>query len=273
MLAGCVEQSVMLEQPTEASSITIWEARRTVTSGLRNVLTETDWASMGGAGDKVTMHPQSIRVTAGSIEFEVDLSTWGSGTEPNPRTLNCKFDLKNIGSFGVTSYRSQYWLTINGRDGRGCKIDNQTLAWATAGEAQAFAAAVNRLRASSRGEDLEYYSDAAWREFQVQATAWRALSVKPVIKEDVRKHRLLAENAVKEKQFDSAVEEYEAGLQIDPVWPEGHFNAALLCAELGYYPEAIHHMRAYLELVPDAPDAQRARDQLMIWEARLTKRR
>jgi regulator of sirC expression with transglutaminase-like and TPR domain len=120
---------------------------------------------------------------------------------------------------------------------------------------------------------LEYYSDAAWREFQVQATAWRALSVKPVIKEDVRKHRLLAENAVKEKQFDSAVEEYEAGLQIDPVWPEGHFNAALLCAELGYYPEAIHHMRAYLELVPDAPDAQRARDQLMIWEARLTKRR
>ena len=48
-------------------------------------------------------------------------------------------------------------------------------------------------------------------------------------------------------------------------------NAALLCAELGYYSEALHHMRAYLELVPDAPDAQQARDHMVIWEAKLTK--
>ena len=86
---------------------------------------------------------------------------------------------------------------------------------------------------------------------------------------NVRKYRLLAENAVKENRFDSAVEEYEAGLEINPTWPEGHFNAALLYAELGYYPEAMHHMRAYLELTPEAPDAQQARDQVVIWEAKL----
>ncbi len=79
---------------------------------------------------------------------------------------------------------------------------------------------------------------------------------------------MLAENAVKERQFDAAVEEYEAGLEIDPVWPEGHFNAALLSAELGYFAEAIRHMRCYLELLPEAPDAASVRDQIVIWESK-----
>jgi hypothetical protein len=30
-------------------------------------------------------------------------------------------------------------------------------------------------------------------------------------------------------------------------------------------------MRAYLELTPEVPDAQQARDQLVIWEAKLAK--
>ena len=58
-------------------------------------------------------------------------------------------------------------------------------------------------------------------------------------------------------------------LEINPTWPEGNFNAALLCAELQYYSEAVHHMRAYLELVPGAADAQQVRDQVMIWEAKM----
>jgi regulator of sirC expression with transglutaminase-like and TPR domain len=53
-------------------------------------------------------------------------------------------------------------------------------------------------------------------------------------------------------------------LDIDSVWPEGHFNATLLYAELKNYDDAIRHMRAYLELVPEAPDAQAARDQMVM---------
>jgi tetratricopeptide (TPR) repeat protein len=127
-----------------------------------------------------------------------------------------------------------------------------------------------RLSASALGKDQDLL-EADWHEFQPKASAWRALPVKPAISEEVRQHRLLAEHAVAEKQFDDAVEEYEAGLEINPTWPEGHFNAALLCAELRYYSEAIHHMRAYLELAPDAPDAQQARDQMIIWEAESKK--
>jgi tetratricopeptide (TPR) repeat protein len=109
----------------------------------------------------------------------------------------------------------------------------------------------------------------AWADFQQKAAAWRALPVKPALSEDVRREGLLAENAVSEKRFASAAEHYEAGLKINPLWPEGHFNAALIDAELKNYADAVWHMRAYVELAPKAPDAPGARDQIAIWQDKL----
>ena len=116
---------------------------------------------------------------------------------------------------------------------------------------------------------LRAQDTAAWADFQQKAAAWRALPVKPALSEEVRRERVQAENALKEKRLAAAADHYESGLKINPVWPEGHFNAALLYAELGDYSKAIWHMRAYLELVPDAPDAQGARDQLYVWQDKL----
>ncbi len=113
---------------------------------------------------------------------------------------------------------------------------------------------------------------AAWADFQQKAAAWRALPVKPAIPEEVRAARVQAENAVHEKRLKDAVAHYEEGLSIDPLWPEGHFNAALIYAELGDYDKAIWHMRAYVELVPDAPDARTGRDQLYVWQDKLKSR-
>lgn len=255
----------------QTKPMTVWQARRAVVAGLKTVLSSPqDWHNLfDSSGYNVKMQPESIRVSAGTIECAADVSDWmdNKSTISPPRTEFFKVDLRSIGTLGVKKIDGQYWLTENGK--RAAKPLNY-LAWATLGEAQAFTDAANRLRSSARGEDQELM-EADWREFQQKAVAWRALAVKPAISEDVRKHRLLAENAVKEKQFDDAVEEYEAGLEINPVWPEGHFNAALLSAELGYYSEALHHMRAYLELAPEAPDAQQARDQMVIWEAKLAK--
>lgn len=101
--------------------------------------------------------------------------------------------------------------------------------------------------------------------FTLQAATWRALPTKPPIPEEVRAQRLLAENAVKEKQLPKALTHYETGLELYPTWPQGCFNAALIAAELGKYADAVEHMQAYLELVPDAPDGQSARDQIIIW--------
>ena len=37
---------------------------------------------------------------------------------------------------------------------------------------------------------------------------------------------------------------------------------------MGYYDAAMEHMQAYLELVPEAADAQAARDKILIWQAK-----
>ena len=52
----------------------------------------------------------------------------------------------------------------------------------------------------------------------------------------------------------------------DPLWPEDYFNAALIAASVGVYAQAAEHMQCYLELLPNAPDAQAARDQIGMWQ-------
>ena len=124
---------------------------------------------------------------------------------------------------------------------------------------QDFATALNSLHA------IAVARQNAAGEFHRQATGWRALPPRPPLPEEVRVHRILAENAVKEKKLDDALEHYEAGLDLYYTWPQGHFNAALIAAEIGFYEQAVEHMQSYLELVPDAPDAEAARDQIVIW--------
>lgn len=122
-----------------------------------------------------------------------------------------------------------------------------------------FANALNSLRA------LAMTRQTASSDFHQEAAAWRALPSKPPVPEEVRVQRLLAESAVREKNLQKALNEYETGLGFYPTWPQGYFNAALIAAELGFYADAVEHMQSYLELVPDAPDAQSARDQIVIW--------
>lgn len=109
----------------------------------------------------------------------------------------------------------------------------------------------------------------AVEKFKTDAAAWRALAVKPLMPEGAREHKVLAENAVQEKNFPKAIDEYEAALNIFPTWPEGQFNLALICGQTGDYGCAVEHMQNYLELVPDAQDAQAAKDKLIIWRDKL----
>lgn len=129
-----------------------------------------------------------------------------------------------------------------------------------------FPAAEKRFAQMTRS--LPPMREAEWREFQPKANAWRLLPAKPPISDDVKQHRLLAEDAFNQKQFDTAAAEYEAGLEIDPLWAQGQFNAAYIHGELKDYDDAVWHMRCYLELMPNAPDAQTARDQMLLWQAK-----
>jgi tetratricopeptide (TPR) repeat protein len=104
------------------------------------------------------------------------------------------------------------------------------------------------------------------KDFEQRASIWRSLAAKPSLTDEINKHRILAENAIREKNFASAIEHYETAFEIDPCWPAGQFNCAVIAAETGNYLDAAFHMKCYLALVPDAPDVQAAREKMIIWE-------
>ena len=109
--------------------------------------------------------------------------------------------------------------------------------------------------------------------FPTHAATWRALATKPAQPDVVRVRRMMAEDALKNKKPEDALRYYEQGIESYPMWPEGWFNAALVAGELGEYPEAAEFMQNYLELVPDAKDAQSARDQLEIWKMKAQEKK
>lgn len=98
---------------------------------------------------------------------------------------------------------------------------------------------------------------------------YRNASPKPTITEEVHRFSIQAEAMVSEKNFSEAAALYEKGLDLLPWWPEGRFNRATVLGEIGEYETAIDDMKRYLELVPDAPDARSAQDQIYKWEALL----
>jgi tetratricopeptide (TPR) repeat protein len=135
--------------------------------------------------------------------------------------------------------------------------------------AEEFAAALRYLAGIAR-EEARVQQEGTLRQFQAQAKAWREASPKPVMPEAAREHQVLAEYAFKQRETEKAVREYKSAIDIFPTWPEGQFNLATLAGEQKDYDTAILHMKEYLELVPDSPDAQAAKDSVIIWRDRIS---
>lgn len=104
-------------------------------------------------------------------------------------------------------------------------------------------------------------------KFPEVVAQYRALEVKPALSEDVRKYRVQAEFAAKQKRYDDAIRLYGEGVKLAPWWAQGHFNRALLLAEKNRYREAAVAMNKYLLLEPNAPDARAAKDRIYQWES------
>lgn len=86
--------------------------------------------------------------------------------------------------------------------------------------------------------------------------------------ETLRRIQVQVESALKEHRVPEAATLYRDALKTAAGWPEGHFNLALLYAELEFYTDAINEMRRYLFLVPTAPDARAAQDKIYEWEGK-----
>jgi tetratricopeptide (TPR) repeat protein len=136
-------------------------------------------------------------------------------------------------------------------------------------DSERFAAALEYVSAAAR-QKTQAEIDADWTHFQEQLKAWREATTKPSMPESAREHQVLAEYAFKEKNTDKAMLEYTEALKIFSTWPEGQFNLATLCGEAKHYQCAVLHMKEYLELSPDSPDAQAAKDSIIIWKDKLS---
>jgi len=135
----------------------------------------------------------------------------------------------------------------------------QVLEWRDEMTAQSFADAFNRLL-------YAVLQDEEFVAFKAEAKAWRENPAKPPLSAETDRQRLLAENDFNLRNLDSAVGHYERGVEIQQMWPAGWYNLAMIYGEQKNYTDAADRMRHYLELVPNAPDAKEARDQMIIWE-------
>jgi tetratricopeptide (TPR) repeat protein len=234
-----------------------------------------------------------IRFSAGELEFQAESKSFQKLFPKGIYRVNLK-------TLGVASVGPRHgWIDVDGKSpltgaspsdySEGNIKKNLSSAsilgflswgtWATRkGEAdvsaaQSFAMALNILRLYSRDLTPPCFTNRdeqarIWVEFQRRAAIWRALPYKPPISDEVRQQRLLAESEFKQQRFNEAAAAYETGLDINQLWPEGHFNVAMMYGELKQYDDAAWHMRCYLELSPNAPDAQEARDQILLWEGK-----
>jgi tetratricopeptide (TPR) repeat protein len=125
---------------------------------------------------------------------------------------------------------------------------------------------------SVNAEDYTRDDSVAEVAFTNEAKRYREMPVKPALPEDVQRCRIMAEDAFKNKDFEKALEYYKKGLAIEPLWPQGQFNAAILAGELHKYNWAALYMKCYLELVPDAANAKTSREKMYLWEMKAKER-
>lgn len=108
--------------------------------------------------------------------------------------------------------------------------------------------------------------------FERALHSYQNAATKPTISEGVRRFKVQAETSVREKRFGDAAEFYESALNIAPWWPEGHFNRALVLAEVGDFETAVVEMNRYIRLAPDAPNIRAVQDNIYEWESKVPKR-
>lgn len=132
-----------------------------------------------------------------------------------------------------------------------------------ASDAGLFVDALLTLKEAEFAPDRE---DTALAAFTAEAKAWLMLTPKPEMPDEARAYKALAEDAFKRKDFAAALEAYCTAIEKFPLWPAGHYNAALLAAETEDHELAAQHMRRYLVLSPDANDAMAAKEKLLLWQ-------
>ncbi len=136
-----------------------------------------------------------------------------------------------------------------------------------AGDSSLAMVAYVQASASSQTPEQEHDTEEAlWGAFAASAKRWLATTPRPAMSDEALTYKALAKDASKREDFAAARAAYGKALEYYPMWPNGHYDAAVLAAEAKDYKLAAYHMRRYLVLAPDAKDADAAKEQLLLWQ-------
>lgn len=249
LLAADYAQAKTIRADAPLTQMTVRQARKSLAKSLSAVFRTKSLQEVSFSRQKVTYKyestysPNAGQTYTGSIIFANieklsvggDIGSWGATTGDG---------ISLRGVYEVTS-RDESWMFV----GRAAAIN--------------FVDALLTLQKAALAPDPEEVSFAA---FATNAKTWLATAPRPEMSEDARTYKLLAEDAFKRSDFEAALDAYIRALEKHPMWPSGHYNAALLAAEAEDYDLAAHHMRRYLVLSPDAEDASAAKDKLLLWQ-------
>jgi tetratricopeptide (TPR) repeat protein len=122
-----------------------------------------------------------------------------------------------------------------------------------------------RLKATTLAGRQAWAAQTA-ADFARTVATYRAANPKPKISESVYRLSVIAAAAMRDQRIPDAIDAYDDALKIAPWWPQGQANIALALGEFRYYDDAIDHMKDYLALVPDAPDARQAQNKIYEWQ-------
>lgn len=261
-----LDQSSIEMPPGNAANLSVHSARKQLLDAIGDMLRgkyQLTWA----AGGYVLSPWTNVILQPDHLELSETLDG------PNGKTdENLSFNFSDMSYVSVEQIHSGYVGDVYHVEMPRPKYQKYTgtFTWHSESEAQAFADALNRLIWEANGGRAER-DLAAQTEFKRQAAAWLAAPTKPAMPEEALHHKVLAENAVQEKNFDKAIDEYVAALAVFPTWPGGQYNVAIICGQTDDYDCALLHMQNYLTLVPDASDAQKAKEQIWIWQDKQKK--
>lgn len=122
------------------------------------------------------------------------------------------------------------------------------------------------------GEAMKIAGDAEREKILVEMSG--IISTDPrlsALSEEARKFALRGDMLTKEGDFKEAAEQYRQAVNAAPYIAKLYFNAAMIYGEMKKYPQAVRHIKTYLQLAPDAPNVRAAQDQIYKWEFMMEK--
>ena len=182
--------------------------------------------------------------------------------------LPCEYEkydpsIKELEDAAYGPYKGRTVYLVQPSDASPCS--NPKIQLPTRARAELVAAAMLRWQKSTPDERAAFLASETTATPEMIASYARARGPQ-TIPEDVRRQRVIADAAIREKRFVDAAAAYEDALDLAPWWGQGHFNVALVLAEIYHYRDAVNHMKKYLALTPDASDARQVQDKIYEWE-------